>query len=108
MAALATQSIVSTGLKPTYAAAGGSGDTIAPVDGRTFVHIKNAGTLAGTVTVASTAVARSGLAQSNLVVAIPAGEDRMIAVDPTGFADNTGTAAITYAGGSVTVAAVRL
>lgn len=109
MAALTTQAIVSTGVKPTYAAATGGGDTIAPVDGRTFLHVKNGDSSSHTVTIASTAVARAGLATSNLAVAIPAGEERMIAIDPTGYADSTGTAAVTYsAATSMTVAAIRV
>lgn len=109
MATLSPQSVVSTGLNPSYAAATGGGDAI-PADGRTFLHVKNGDSSSHTVTIASVAVARAGLAVANLAVAVPAGAERMIAIDPTGYADpTTGLAAITYSAvTSVTVAAVRV
>lgn len=109
MAALTVQNVARTGLAPTYAAAAGGGDTFVN-DGQTFVHVKNGGGSSVNVTVDSTAPATVGLAQSDVVVAVPASGERMIGpFPPNAFDDVNGSTAIAYSAvTSVTVAAVRL
>ena len=59
MAALSAQQIGPDGLAATYAAVGGSGDTVAN-DGKKFVHIKNGNAGSVTVTVPVVAPRASG------------------------------------------------
>lgn len=99
MAALATQSIVLTGLAPTYAAAAGGGDTFTP-DDRTFIQVKNGSGGAITVTVATPGTI-IGLGIADVSVSVPATTgDRMIGPFPAQhFADPAdGLADITYSG----------
>lgn len=113
MATLATQTIIRTGLAPTYAAATGGGDAMACGSGM-FLHIKNASGGALTVTIAIPAGASGypNAAYTSTAVSVPATTgDRMIGpirselyADPT-----TGLATITYSGvTSLTVAAINL
>lgn len=108
MAALATQQIVNAGVIPTYAAAAGGGDTVAPGD-TTFVHVKNASVGSITVTVDSVAASSYGT-DVDLVVAIAAGAEKMIGPLPASrFAQTTtGLVNISYSGvTSLTVGAFR-
>jgi hypothetical protein len=75
--ALSVQEIVRTGLDPSYEAANTDGESVAN-DGRTFVHVDNASGGSINVTVVHPGTV-DGLAVADLVVAVPAGEDRMIA-----------------------------
>lgn len=107
MATLASQQIVQTGLTPAYAGAAGGGDKCAP-GASNFLHVKNGGGGSVTVTVDSVVPSNYGT-DVNLVVAVPAGEERMIGPLPEGrFAGTDGLVAISYSGvTSVTIAAFR-
>lgn len=70
MAALTVQNVARSGLAPSYAAAAGGGDTFTN-DGAVFLHVKNGGGSSINVTIDSTAPAGVGLAQSDVVVAVP-------------------------------------
>lgn len=109
MAALTVQAITrtGTGLQPAYTAAAGGGDTVR-VGKSVFLHIKNDGGSAVTVTVATPGKAY-GLDISDLAIAIPAGEERMIGPIDDAFRGSNGSASISYSGvTSVTLAALRV
>jgi hypothetical protein len=107
VAILATQAVAPGGLDPVYVAAAAGGDKINPGP-TTFLHVKNASGGALTVTVDSVAPCNQG-ADHNLVVSVPAADDRMIGpLVAERFASATdGLVAITYSGvTSLTVAAI--
>lgn len=109
MASLQSQQISIAGTKPTYSAAsGGGGDEFVP-DLRTILHVKNGDGSSHSVTVVTPGTA-FGEAIADDVVAIPAGEDRMIGpFDPSGFTGSDGLAAVTYSAVTgVTVAVIRI
>lgn len=96
MALLTTQTIVRTGLNPTYAAVAAS-DTFTP-DAQTFLFVKNAGGSADTCVIAVAAGDPPGLTISDLSVSVTNGQDRMIGPLPAQFfADpTTGLATVTH------------
>lgn len=107
MALLAAQAVTLTGLNPSFAAAANT-DTI-KADGRTTLWVKNGAGAPINVTVV-TPKTDNGLAVADLVVAVPAGEQRLIG--PFGrdlFADPNGQAGIDYSSvTTITVAALVL
>lgn len=110
MATLTVQNINRSGLEATYASAGAGGDEFTN-NGSTFLHVKNGDGSAHTVTVASQyAPVPAGLAQSNVQVSVPAGEERMIGPFPTrAFNDEDGLTQVTYdAVTSVTIAVINI
>lgn len=113
MATLTTQVINRAGLGPTYAAATGGGDAMAVGSGM-FLHIKNAGGSAITVTlnIPAARVYEANVAITSPVISVPSttGERMIGPVDAGTFADPvTGLCSLTYSGvTSVTVAAVQL
>src|SRR5262247_823808 len=112
MATLTTQTINRAGLAPTYAAAAGGGDAMSCGSGM-FLHIKNAGGAAITVTlnVPAARVYEPNVAITSPAISVPGTTgDKMIGpVDAGTFADpTTGLCSLTYSGvTSVTVAAVQ-
>jgi hypothetical protein len=105
MAQLAVQSIDRLGLAPGYVAATGGGDTFDPTESP-FLHVKNGGGSAITVTVLSPGEIISFVTKTSSGVSVPAGGERMIGSYPAEhFRDATdGLAHITYSGvTSVTV-----
>lgn len=107
MAQLTVQNIGLTGLAPTYTSASGGGDTFLN-NGKTFLHVKNAGASAVTVTIDSKVLSNYGT-DVDIAVSVPASSERMIGVFDIGrFSDlNTGLANITYSAvTSVTVAVI--
>jgi hypothetical protein len=108
MATLTVQSVTLAGLNPSYAAASAGGDDFAN-DGKTFVHIKNAGAGSITATIATPAQI-SGIDIADIAVAVPNGGERMIGPFPVSlFNTSTGKASITYSGvTSVTIAAIKV
>jgi hypothetical protein len=106
MAALATQEITRAGLAPAYGAAAGGGDDFLPGD-KTFIHVKNGGGSAITVTV-DTPGKVDGLDVAQVSVSVPAAGERMIG--PLGaqrFAQpSTGRGLITYTGVTTVTLAV--
>jgi hypothetical protein len=108
MATLTVQSVTLAGLNPSYSAASAGGDDFVN-DGRTFLHVKNGG--AGAITVTVTTPAQiSGIDVADIAVSVPNGSERMIGPFPTNlFNASTGKASITYSGvTSVTIAAIKV
>lgn len=115
MSALTPQPILTSGMKPTYSAAAGGGDTIPQESkARRFAFVKNGGGGSITVTVAkqATSLPVSGYGSvptSDLSVAIPAGEERMIGPFSDVYKDASGNINLAYSGvTTVTVAAIEL
>lgn len=120
MANLTKQDIVLTGLNPSFSNAGGGGsgagtDEILDNDGKTLLYVKNdnAGSIDVTITseVTSKIIAGYGSTTfSNVVVSIPAGEERAIGPFPKErFNDANGEVTVSYDEiSSVTVAVLRL
>lgn len=95
MATLTAQTIIRSGLKPTYGSTASNGDKFENT-GNEFVHIKNTDTSSHTVTVATSATV-DGLAVADRAVAIPASEERMIGPFPTSvYNDSDGFVQLTY------------
>ena len=107
MAVLTVQQAALTGLNSSYGAAAGGGDQFANT-GKAMLHVKN-GASSKTVTVDSQTPCSQGV-DHDAVVAIPAGEERMIGPFPKArFDDANGDVQITYSAvTSVTVAVVEL
>ncbi len=115
MADLTIQTIGEAGLAPAYAAASAGGDKARNENGDVFLHVKNGGAAAITVTVAAqqtqAVVAGMGkLTKSDVSVSVAAGGEQMIGpFPPLAFNDASNDIAISYSGvGSVTIAALRL
>jgi hypothetical protein len=108
MATLTTQSISTTGLVATYAAATSGGDAMI-ADSTSFLHAKNASGGSITVTLVTPATVDTTLAVGDRAIVVAAGTDAMIAVPDSLYRDpTTGLASITYSGvTSLTVAAIR-
>ncbi len=110
---LTVQTITKDGLNPTYASATATEGDMFRNSGKEFIHVVNASGGSINVTVATPATI-SGLAIEDKVVAVPAGEDRMIGTfepalynQPAGSTD-AGKTYISYSAvSSVTVAAIR-
>jgi len=79
VATLVTQTISRLGANPSYAAAAGGGDSFTP-GANTFLHVKNAGGGAITVTVAIPAGVKQipDVVQSVAAVTVTNGQERMI------------------------------
>lgn len=120
MANLTKQDIILTGLNPVFASAGGGGsgagtDEILDNDGKTLLYVKNdnAGSIDVTITsevTSKTIVGYGDVTFSDVVVSIPAGEERVIGPIPkTRFNDANGEVTVSYDEiSSVTIAALRL
>ncbi len=115
MADLTIQNVVEAGLSATYAAADSGGDAALNVSGDVVLHVKNDDAASKTVTVtaqrSSQVVPDFGdMSKSDIVVSIPAGEDRFIGPFPKGaYNDGAGKVQVTYsATTSVTIAALRV
>lgn len=109
MATLPTQVIALTGLTPTYAAATGGGDKCEPGD-RVFLHVKNGGGSAATVTLTATASVR-GQKAADVTVSVSASGDSLIGPLSADLLQSPtdGLCAIGYSDAtSVTVAALRI
>lgn len=113
MAQLAKQLITAAGLEVAYAAAAEAGDTFAGGE-RAFLHVKNGAGATRTVTIAAQVdtvhVPGVGtISVPDMVVAITAGEDRMIGPFGSAYRNAAGNVAVTYDDeASVTVAVVEL
>jgi hypothetical protein len=107
VATLATQRVTRAGVKPTYANAASGGDKFHP-GGRVFLHVKNGAGSSVTVTVATPGEVVEDVAITDLAVAVPAGEEKMIGPLPGSYfgdPSDSGLAAVTYSSAtSVTIA----
>lgn len=115
MAALTIQTVAASGLAPAYTAAAAGGDSIAnDYQRNTIAHVKNGGGASINVTVApyitSKTVPDVGvITVPNIVVAVPAGSDRMIGPFPANYTDANGNVNLAYSAvTSVTVAAIKV
>lgn len=104
------QSTSRAGLAETFSAADNANGETIPNDGQTFLHVKNTGGGACTVTVATPGTI-DGLAVADLTAVVPATTgDRLIGPFPPGaYTQADGNIYVDYSTGTgVTVAAVRL
>lgn len=114
MATLTVQDITSAGLNPSLVAADVAGDTFDQTSSRerVFLYVDNGDASSMTVTVTAENTSKEvsnwgSLTASDVSVAVPAGEFRLIGPFPSG--PYTDTPAITYSSvTSVTVGAIRL
>lgn len=94
MALIATQQMSTSGVAATYSAVSAS-DTADISNGRTFLHVKNAGASSDTVTI-STPGTVGGLAIADLTVSVANGAEKFIGpLDPQLFG-TTGIATVTH------------
>ena len=109
MATVVVVSIALTGGEPAFGAATGAGDEFANTSGRTMLHVKNGDSSEHTVTVACQRPCSYGY-MHDAVVAVPAGEERIIGPFSTyRFNDSGNKVQITYdAVTNVTVCAYDL
>lgn len=114
MAELTLQEIVAVGVEPSYAAVN-SEDTVKVNSAqRNFLHVKNGS--GGSINVTVTAVKTTARVQGvgvvdidDLVVAVPAGEERIIGPFTEAYMDSDGEVTIGYSGtSSVTAGAFSL
>lgn len=108
MATLTVQSVVLAGITPSLVAAAAGGDEFVN-SGKTLIYVKNGGGGSINVTVDSQAVCSQGY-DHDAVVAVPAGEERMIGpFSKDRFNDSDVKVQITYSGvTSVTIAAIEV
>jgi hypothetical protein len=111
MATLASQKITRAGIAPALVAAAVGGDRFTP-DGETFLHVKNGGSSAITVTIVATEKINGDLALANVTKSVAAGVEALLGPFPKQAfqaADGSGLADVTYSGvTSVTVGAFKL
>ena len=109
MALLTAQTIVKTGLTPSYGAVTAS-DTVTADTDRLFLHVTNAGGSPDTVTLVDAGTTPGGSAATNPTVSVPATTgDRMIYIPQSFVNPATGLVTITHSfTTSVTCALVRL
>ncbi|NIU01084.1 MAG: hypothetical protein GWN01_09210 [Nitrosopumilaceae archaeon] len=113
MADLTVQEISQTGLNPSFAAAAAGGDSYLN-DDRTFFVIKNADASSHTVTLTAqrTTFEITGFGTvtfSDIVVAVPASEERWIKAPPAVYNDGNGKVQATYdAVTSITVGVIKM
>lgn len=98
MATIALQTVVKTGLEPTYTAAAGGGDQFANPDGnRMFVLINGSG--GAIVATFVTQATKDELAVADRDVTIPAGETRWVTdLDTNVYNDTSDNVQVTYDG----------
>jgi len=105
MALLAPQAVDVDGLKPTFTAAVGGGDTIAPAEGLVLA-VTNGDASAKTVTLVRSG-SQYGQANPDVARSVPAGETWFFQI-PREFADSDGLIDVTYSAvTSVTVALLQ-
>lgn len=112
MALINRQQFAEAGFTPSLVAAAAGGDTIVNDDGKTILHVVNGGGASINVTITAQTTNASNntfgsLTKGNIVVAVPAGQQRFIGPFPkAAFNQTNGQVAISYSAvTSVTVAA---
>lgn len=114
MAELTLQAITATGLEPVYSAVSASDTVKVNTAQRNFLHVKNGS--GGSVNVTIEAVKTSArvpgvgvVTVGDLVVAVPAAEERMIGPITEAYLEPDGEATVKFSGtASVTAAAISL
>lgn len=109
MATYTTQQMTAAGVAASYTAASAS-DTISDIsNGRTFLHVKNAGGSSDTVTIVTPGTVGPALAIADLTVAVANGTEKFIGpLDPAIFG-TAGVATVQHSfTTSVTCAAVSI
>jgi hypothetical protein len=105
--ALTAQTISRAGVKPSYTAVNSDGNYFAN-NGREFLHVKNGSGSSINATVQTPGTV-DGLGISDLIVAVPAGEERMIGPFPSGVYNQTdGTTYVDWSAATSVTAAVLL
>lgn len=109
MATLPYVQVGIAGTNPGLVAAAAGGDKVAPNE-RGALHVRNGSGASINVTVVVPGNTKYGQANPDVVVAVPAGADRLIGPFPSDLADPAdGLVAITYSAvTTVTVAAVQI
>lgn len=106
MALITKQQVTAAGLLPVYSTPTVS-DTFLPDTGQ-FLHVKNASGGSINVTLVDSGATPAGNAGTSAVVAVPAGSERAIFVDPSLASAVTGLSTVTYSAvTSVTSALIR-
>lgn len=110
MALLSLQTVTAPGITPTYGAANVGGDKVGLSASNVFLHVKNGGGSAVTVTITTQSTNYKGLTVPDRTVSVPASGEKMIGpLDPALHADINQQAAIGYSAiTSVTIAALRI
>lgn len=103
MAALTLQTIAPAGVSPAYAAVNSEDTVKVNTAQRNFLHVKNSS--GGSINVTITAVKTSARVQGvgvvtvdDLVVAVPAGQERLIGPFTEAYMDTEGNVTIGYSG----------
>lgn len=108
MATLTYAQVGIAGTNPNFAAATAGGDKVAPSD-RGALLVRNGSGVSINVTIDVPGNTKYGLANPDVVVAVPAGADRLIGPFPADLAQTDGFVAIAYSAvTTVTVAAVTI
>lgn len=106
MALLTTQQITAAGIAPAYTAVSSS-DTV-PADSSLFLHVKNGSGASINVTLVDSGVTPGGSSASSVARAVPAGQERVIAIPQSFASPATGLVTVNYsATTSVTAAVLR-
>ena len=114
MATLTVETIIKAGVQPVYSAVNSEDQFINPSNERTFLHVKNGG--GGSINVTVVAQKTSAKVQGvgvvtidNIVVAVPAADERMIGPFSDAYTDSDGLVTVQYSGTtSVTAQAIKL
>lgn len=94
MATLTPQDVSTAGVIPTYASATSGGDVFAN-DGKTMIHVKNAGA-SHDVTIASQIACNQGSTHNTVVTVASGGEEMIGPFDPARYSDSSGNVHLTY------------
>lgn len=115
MATLTVQTITEAGVSPTYATASSGGDKFPNARGDTYLHVKNGGASAITVTIEAQTTSRviagfGTVTKSDGGGSVAAGGEKIFGPFPiAAFNDTSGDVSVTYDDTtSVTVGAFRL
>ena len=110
MAALTAQQLSAvSGLAATYAAAGGSGDTISNNSGKMILHVKNGSASPITVTITAVGTLQGFPVTNPTYTVANAGEKFIGPFDPSIFNNTSGAVAVGYsATTTVTVAVLQI